>query len=100
MNVVGSPIYETIYLGIEGETFTRSYSAVDEEAVVLTLSADDIGDGYYRVGVTPRNKGVHIWIGESSSGIPLLLEWQAVSGSEFSTQVESIVNGNSRVYPR
>lgn len=82
MNVVSSPIYETIYLGIEGETFTRSYSAIGATSSVLSLTATDLGDGYYRMTFTPSSVGVHVWIGESSSGIPVLFAWDVVTAQQ------------------
>lgn len=82
MNVVSSPAYETIYLGLEGETFTRSYSAIGATSTALSLTATDLGDGYYRATFTPSSAGVHVWIGKSSSGIPVSFSWDVVTAQQ------------------
>jgi hypothetical protein len=73
---VNVAIREPLYLGTSGETLTRAYSEIGGTAVTFTPSMTDQGDGTYLMSYTPTVTGRHIWIGATSSGIPVMFDWQ------------------------
>lgn len=80
--VVSEQIREPRYWGNTGLTLTRTRSEIAGSSTTITVALVDHADGNYTVTFTPSVDGRHIWMGETSDGIPVTFDWDVVTAAQ------------------
>lgn len=73
--VLGETVAESFDVGTTGQTFTRTASYINGSSSVFVPTFTEISDGFYRYSYTPAVAGSFEWVGTSTNGTPVTINF-------------------------
>ena len=98
--ILGETAEESFYIGTTGQTFSRTASYIDKAAVTWSPTFSEIGTGFYKYTYTPTVSGSHSWVGTSTNGTPVTINFEVDESSLSSVTVVSAATSGALTLTR
>lgn len=85
--VLGETVSESFELGPTGQTFTRTASYINRASSVFAPTFSELSGGFYRYEYTPLVAGFFEWVGTSTIGLPVTINFDVEASAPTVTVV-------------